>query len=369
MQRKPVILIVTSADEYGCISQVVAEAVRKEGTHNVVVLDESRYASRFANTRIGGFLIRAAQPVFRLAGKARAAVALRLKKTPSESKRVSGRNRRLFNAVKRYAPEFALTVTPYALAVMSEARRKTGFETQIVHLADAFSPALEDFDVSSADAYIVENSDLKDELVSKGVPARHVMVMGLPFGTEKVSDEECAAAKKKMGLPETPTVFVNATAKDGACEIMSLLLDQGKIVNEVFYAEDTSLMSSLRSRSDSATGRGNVAIVSRKEQFEEFLRVSDFVITRYDPSVIYKCFRLGKPVIAFAADKKGEEDLAYLEEQKSVMFARKHIDIVTCVYELLHKTVSEQYAAKGKAATEMYSAENLASYLTSFKEM
>lgn len=142
MQRKPVILIVTSADEYGCISQVVAEAVRKEGTHNVVVLDESRYASRFANTRIGGFLIRAAQPVFRLAGKARAAVALRLKKTPSESKRVSGRNRRLFNAVKRYAPEFVLTVTPYALAVLSEARRKRVLKHRLSTLRTHFRSRL-----------------------------------------------------------------------------------------------------------------------------------------------------------------------------------------------------------------------------------
>ena len=46
MERRPVILIMTSTGEYGNVSRVVAEAVRKEGSHNVVVLDESKYDSR-----------------------------------------------------------------------------------------------------------------------------------------------------------------------------------------------------------------------------------------------------------------------------------------------------------------------------------
>ena len=46
MERRPVILILTSSGEYGNVSSVVAEAVRGEGSHNVVVLDESKYDSR-----------------------------------------------------------------------------------------------------------------------------------------------------------------------------------------------------------------------------------------------------------------------------------------------------------------------------------
>ena len=45
MYRKRIILILTSRDEPDNVSQKLAEAIRKIGTHNVVVMSDDRYGS------------------------------------------------------------------------------------------------------------------------------------------------------------------------------------------------------------------------------------------------------------------------------------------------------------------------------------
>ena len=45
MYRKRIILILTSRDESDDISQKIAEAIRKIGTHNAVVMSDDKYGS------------------------------------------------------------------------------------------------------------------------------------------------------------------------------------------------------------------------------------------------------------------------------------------------------------------------------------
>ena len=45
MQRKPIILILTSRDEKANISSQIAESIRQVGTHNAVILGDDKYAS------------------------------------------------------------------------------------------------------------------------------------------------------------------------------------------------------------------------------------------------------------------------------------------------------------------------------------
>lgn len=45
MKRKPVVLILTSTDERGGAAGNLAAAIRADGIHNVVVLDERKYGA------------------------------------------------------------------------------------------------------------------------------------------------------------------------------------------------------------------------------------------------------------------------------------------------------------------------------------
>lgn len=127
---------------------------------------------------------------------------------------------------------------------------------------------------------------------------------GASFDAPRVTPAETEDGKQELGLPRTPTVFVNAGGKD-AVEILGLLADQGDIINIACYAEDVKLLAALRTRADRAETRSNVVLITRKDMFREYLLMSDIVITRFEPSVVYTCFKAGKPVIAFG---KGAEE-------------------------------------------------------------
>lgn len=358
MQRKPVVLILTSSDECGNAAENLAGAVRACGGYNAVVLDEKRYGAKSFRGRLGRLAFDTDRRRLLSPG---AAAAGRLP-VRGRARKLFGRNKRVANAVKRYAPEYVLTVTPYAQAAFSEAKRKAGFTVPSVHSVDAFVLPQAELPVYAADIYLVENNEVKDALVARGVPTRHVVVTGLPYDAPYVTPIETEEGKQELGLPRTPTVFVNADGRD-AVEILGLMVDQGDILNVACYAEDVGLLAALRSKADGAETRSNVVLVTRKDMFEEYLLMSDIVITRYDPSVIYRCFKAGKPVIAFGGGGEAEKNLDYLSERRLVMRARNDIDVVALIYKFMQTDTASEYIANGRARTEMFSLANTANYL------
>lgn len=368
MERRPVILILTSSGEYGNVSSVVAEAVRGEGSHNVVVLDESKYDSRTGISALDRLM--QVNDEYKLVADKRmtAGEAFRYDRASSGGghKKLSRRNRRIANAVKRYRPEFILALTPYACAVAAEARRKTGFFTDIVYVMNGFVVHGEGA-VHDADCYIVENSEMKETLTQRGVPSRKVMVMGLPFDAVELTPIEREARKQELGLPKTPTVFLNARKKEDSEELLGLLTDQGSILNTVCYTRDVRDVASLRAVADADGGCGGVIVLTKEDLFEEYLSVSDIVVTSYDPSVLYKCFKTGKSVIvAERTGSKHDADLDYLTAQGLILRASHNIDTVALIYKLMQTDTAAQFAEKGEQRTEMFSLSNLAGYLTGY---
>lgn len=368
MERRPVILILTSSGEYGNVSSVVAEAVRGEGSHNVVVLDESKYDSRTGISALDRLM--QVNDEYKLVADKRmtAGEAFRYDRASSGGghKKLSRRNRRIANAVKRYRPEFILALTPYACAAAAEARRKTGFFTDIVYVMNGFVVHGEGA-VHDADCYIVENSEMKETLTQRGVPSRKVMVMGLPFDAVELTPIEREARKQELGLPKTPTVFLNARKKEDSEELLGLLTDQGSILNTVCYTRDVRDVASLRAVADADGGCGGVIVLTKEDLFEEYLSVSDIVVTSYDPSVLYKCFKTGKSVIvAERTGSKHDADLDYLTAQGLILRASHNIDTVALIYKLMQTDTAAQFAEKGEQRTEMFSLSNLAGYLTGY---
>lgn len=365
MERKPVIVIMTSRGEFGGASEALAQAVRREGTHNVVILDESKYDSRARFSRLDKLM--QISDEYRMVADKRmtAKEAFRYDREGERSGgRMGRRSRRIANAVKRYRPEFLLAVTPYACAVAAEAKRKAGFGTSVIYMMNGFVVHGEGA-VHDADCYIVENGDMKAELVQRGVPSRKVMVLGLPFDAPDLTPIEKEAKKQELGLPRTPTVFLNERGKRERAELLRLLTDQGNILNTVCYTGDPASVASLRTISDEEGGVGGTVILTKEELFDEYLSVSDIAVTSYDPSVIYKCMKSGKAVIVCEPEGgRHSADAEYLEGEGLVLLARRPIDTVALIYKLMQTATAARFAEAGEKRTEMFSAANTASYLT-----
>ncbi len=357
MERKPIILILTSRDEKANLSKNLADAIGKIGTHNVVVISDDKYGSAQKISKLDR-LVSLQEDYQQL-------LAEKSSKIKSGKKAVkSGRAFRISNAIKRYRPELVLAVTPYAYYALTEAKKRAGFKNAVFYIMPYFTLDKQSYgDVDST--FIVENQDVKSALVAQGVPSKRVMTMGLPYDVEKKSPIEVAALKQELGLPKTMSVFLNAGKKEGATELFRLLLDQGDVINTVVYTGDNKLGGELRSIADEYNAN-NVVILQRAEQFDEYLTACDTVVTKYDVSTIYKAFKLGKPVITFGNGEHTAREIDYLVSKSLVMHARENLEIVGLTYRLIETGVAATYVQNGEKWVENASLDNVANYLVSY---
>ncbi len=358
MQRKPIILILTARDEEKGASENLACAIKAVGTHNVVVLDDFAY-DKSAKKTVGKIIS------FKTYRRIVESSALNRIKEINYRNIKKGRAFRIANAVKRYNPEMMICMSPYSHHCAVDSKRKTGFKCRILYLVPFFSIDRQIYD-DVTDVFIVENSDTKSELVNQGIASKRVMAMGLPFDIAKKTPIEISASKQELGLPRATTVFLNAERSDNVKELFSLLLDQGNIINTVVYCEDAKSQAELRALADAAESKNNIVLLQKQEQFDEYLSASDAVITRYESSTLYKCFKLEKPVIIFGKGETVERQIEFLVEKGLVMRARENLEIVALLYKLLQTDVAASFVAASSKWVEMASVGNIANYLVSY---
>lgn len=354
MQRKPIILILTAADEKGEASESLAESIKRIGTHNVVIIDDNRYGAARRGSLLARLISSGADYTGHLSGGQK-----QNSKPPKK-----GRPFRIANAVKRYNPELVLCTSPYSYYSAVDSKRRSGFKPTIIYCMPFFALDKQNYEYDGT-VYIVENQDVKAALVSRGVPSKRVMTMGLPYEITKISPLELASLKQELGLPRTMTLFLNADLRNGVQELFSLLLDQGSIVNIVVFSEDLKTVAALRAKSDEAKAN-NVIIVQKQEQFNEYLSASDVIITRFDAPTIYKAFKLGKPVITFGKGEQTEREIGYLVDNGLVMRAKESIDVVALIYRLVETGVAASYIQAAEKWVEMSSLENITNYIVSY---
>jgi len=222
MYRKRIILILTSRDESDDISQKIAEAIRKIGTHNAVVMSDDKYGSATKLSALDKLMDSGSEYQYLLEKKDKG-VLRDIFKLKSFSKRVN----RINNMIKRFHPEYILCVTPYAHHCAVEAKRRARFNTQIIYMLQTFTLPKRVHD-DATNVFIVENADVKADLVRQGIKSKDVLVMGFPFEITPKTREEIILKKQELGLPKVKTVYVNVQDKKQLENVFSLLLDQGE---------------------------------------------------------------------------------------------------------------------------------------------
>lgn len=359
MNRKPIILIMTSKDEVDGISHKLAQAIGRIGTHNAVVMSDDRYGSAKRMSLLDRLMDNGGEYQYLLERKDRGVIRDRL--TPRKfSKRVN----RIKNLLKRFRPEYILCVTPYAHHCVCEAKRKLKFTTEIIYMVPTFTAPKRLID-DVTNTFIVENADIKADLVRMGIRSKDIMTMGFPYEIRKKSLDEIAYDKQELGLPRAQTVYVHLSDKQMLQDVFELLADQGDVASLVVYCTNAKQMQNLNNlalQSPDVT----VLFVQSEEKADEYLSVCDLVITDYDVSVIYKCFKLGIPSIIYTKDEHVENDVNYLVSHGLCARAKEDIDVIGLEYKLLQTEYAREIGENGEKWTEMSTMENIANFLVSY---
>lgn len=359
MQKKRTILLLTSKDEEDNESQKLANAITNIGTRNVVVMSDDRYGSATKMSALDRLMDSGAEYQYLLARKDKSVLKNKFRLKPL-SKRVN----RINNLIKRFHPEFVLCNTPYAHHCAVEAKRRAKFKVQIVYLMHSFTLSKRIHDEETS-VYIVENADIKRDLVRNGMRSKDILVMGLPIDVKVKNDLEKRFAKQELGLPKAKTVFVNL--QDGARlrEAVNLLIDQGNIINLVVYCPDQKIRRSLGALAQKMPNM-TVIFLQSQERIDEYLSVSEVAITQYDIATVYKCMRLGVVPIIWSTDEHEQSDVNYLVGNELCLRARTQTEIIALTYKAIQSSTGEKIAQNGKKKAEVSSLENIANFLATY---
>ncbi|MBO4554349.1 MAG: hypothetical protein J5713_01075 [Clostridia bacterium] len=367
MNRKPIILILTSRDEIGGASKNIADGIKKIGTHNAVVFSDDKYGSVKRASAFDMLLDTGSEYQYLRESKDKGVLKGKLK-LRSFSKRVN----RINNLLKRFHPEFILCTTPYAHHCAIEAKRKAHFDTDILYVLSSFTLGKRVLDDETS-ALIVENADIKADLVREGVRSKDVLTMGLPYEISPKTPDEIKALKEEFGLLKSKTVLLNmdgglrrdAQNKNRLRELFELMLDQGNIINLVVVCKDQKLRQTLSALAVKVQNM-KVVFVPSEDRIDEYISVCDVAVTKYDVSVIYKCFKLGIPSIVMENGERERTEVEYLVSRGLCLPAKENIDVVGQTYKLLQTDASDSIIENGKEWVDMKSLDNICNFLVAY---
>lgn len=359
MKRKPIILIMTSHDEQSGVAERLSEAIMSKGTHNVVIIGDEKYGSVSKLSLLDRLMDTGQEYQYLLERKDRGVLRDKLK-VRKFSKRVN----RIGNMLKRFNPEYVLCVTPYAHHCAVEAKKKLHSRTRIIYLVISFTAPKRDADAAT-DAYIVENADVKAELVRLGVHPKDVMTMGLPFDMPKLSALDKASAKQELGLPSNRTVFVSIQDKKQLEEVFELLLDQGNLATYVVKCENAKLRQSLGVLATRVPD-ASITFITTKEKADNFLKAADVAVMSYDVPLIYKCMAMGVAPLVLSNDDHLDKDIFYLLSHGLIVRAKEDIEVVGLLYKLLQTDLAEQLAASSDKCIKRGATEDITDFLVTY---
>ena len=366
MNRKPIILILTSHDEIGDGSKKIAACIKKLGSHNAVIVSDDKYDTKRRASAIDRILDSGGEYQYVIEKKDKSVIRDKFK-LKSFSKRVN----RINNLVKRFHPEFILCMTPYAHTACIDAKKRARFGTKIIYMLPGFTLGKRIPDDETS-VLIVENADIKAELVREGVRSKDIMTMGLPFDIDQKSKEDIVSFKQELGLYKSKTVLLNmdslsqkSKTNSRLQELFELMLDQGNIINLAVVCKDQKFRQMLSAQAVRVQNM-KVVFVPNAEELDNYISICDLAITRYDVSVLYKCFKLGIPTVVVENGEREKREVEYLVSRGLCLPAKENIEVVGQMYKLLQTDTASEIAENGKKWVEMSSVENICNFLVSY---
>ena len=203
--------------------------------------------------------------------------------------------------------------------------------------------------------------------------SKDIMTMGFPYEIEKKSPEEVASLKQEFGLLKSKTVLLNMDGglssdkqnKNRLQELFELMLDQGNIINLAVVCKDQKFRQMLSALAVKVQNM-KVVFVPSEDKIDEYISVCDIAITRYDVSVLYKCFKLGIPSIVVENGEREKGEVDYLVSRGLCLPAKENIEVVGQMYKLLQTDTANAIVESGAKWVEMSSVENICNFLVSY---
>lgn len=149
------------------------------------------------------------------------------------------------------------------------------------------------------DYYFVSHSKIKEDFVNMGVAPEKLVATGIPINPRFYIKQDILELKSKYGIDKTvPTVLLIASFRISKKKLVYLvrqLLDFETKINLIFIANGKQLIYNLIKNNFPNNKR--LHIVNWTNTMEEYIKVSDVVISKAGGLTVSECLAIKKPMI------------------------------------------------------------------------
>lgn len=224
---------------------------------------------------------------------------------------------RIAPLINKFKPEILICTHPFPAEMVSVLKLKRKIDIPAISILTDYAP--HSFWIQPAiDAYIVSNSDMIDEMISRGVDRDIIHDLGIPVNPSFIKQHDRAATMNELGLsPDKPTLLIMGGSlgigkiSDIYNEVLKLPIDIQILVitgsNKKLYSELTKLKeSSLK----------DTRIIGFTGSVNKYMQACDLLLTKPGGLTITEALICGIPIAIFSPIPG--------QEEKNAEFLLKH---------------------------------------------
>ncbi len=154
------------------------------------------------------------------------------------------------------------------------------------------------YNVEDLDRYFVAIPEVKDDLVRVGIDESKITVTGIPISPKFYAKYNADLLRRRLGFktPRPTVLFISRLSKDFVVPtITGLLLREQKINLAVVCGGNDKLYR--RIKEEIPRRPENFKLVNWTNRIDEYMKVSDAVISKPGGLIISECLALGKRII------------------------------------------------------------------------
>jgi 1,2-diacylglycerol 3-beta-galactosyltransferase len=262
--------------------------------------------------------------------------------------------------VKSHPADLIVTVHPFAnsFALKALGNNRPPFITVVTDMVTTHALWFD----KRADAILVPTETARGRAVKYNMPPEKVRVVGLP-----IADRYCKplgkknALRKKLGWPLDKPIVLMVGGGDG----MGPLAKTARAIDgsglDVALAIVCGRNQKLKEKLEAEKWENPVFIYGFTRDMPDFMRASDFIVTKAGPGTIAEALNAQLPIILYAK-LPGQEDgnVTFVEEEGAGVWAPKPEDVVRALTRWISRPAEKQKiienckrAGKPEAAREI----------------
>jgi processive 1,2-diacylglycerol beta-glucosyltransferase len=257
---------------------------------------------------------------------------------------------KLYSFIRKEKPDCVVSTHFFGTEIISNLKMSKLFDGKLITCVTDYG--VHDFWIASqVDIYVVASEYTKNELISKGIPADRIRVLGIPVQEKFTKRLERGEAVEKLGLKEGLFTVLIIGGGLGVGPIPQMVETIAKTSEPFQLIVVCGKNESLLNHINEIAGRSKVAIKSYgfADNVNELMDASDIMISKPGGLSISEALVKGVPLIINTYIPGQEENNLMFLEKNGVGIGVKTIDETLNKLEDLYRSKEKLEAMRAKA--------------------